>query len=118
LNILADESLERQVVDRLRVDGHSVLYVAEMEPSIADDVVLARANQHAALLITGDKDFGELVYRRRLVHLGVVLVRLEGLPASIKAAIVSDALAGHTSEVAGAFTVISSNAIRIRPPRG
>ena len=64
MNLLADESVDRQVVERLRQDGYAVLYIAELEPSIPDDVVLKRANETAALLITADKDFGELVFRK------------------------------------------------------
>jgi predicted nuclease of predicted toxin-antitoxin system len=63
MNILADESVDRQIVERLRQDGHEVLYIAEMEPSIEDDLVLERANERSALLVTADKDFGELVFR-------------------------------------------------------
>jgi predicted nuclease of predicted toxin-antitoxin system len=63
MNLLADEGVDRPVVEQLRQDGHDVLYVAEMEPSINDDVVLMRANQHQAVLLTADKDFGEPVYR-------------------------------------------------------
>lgn len=63
MNLLADEGVERQIVERLRQAGHDVWYIAEMEPGIADDVILAQANASQALLITLDKDFGELVYR-------------------------------------------------------
>jgi hypothetical protein len=51
VKLLADESVEQQIVDRLRQDGHTVLYVAEMEPSIGDEVVLQRANPHQALQV-------------------------------------------------------------------
>ena len=47
MNFLADESIDRQIVDRLRQDGHAVRYVAEMEPGISDDKVLDLANQEA-----------------------------------------------------------------------
>ncbi|MBN2560333.1 MAG: DUF5615 family PIN-like protein [Phycisphaerae bacterium] len=40
MNLLADESVDRQIVDRLRQDGHAVRYIAEMEPGISDDTVL------------------------------------------------------------------------------
>ncbi len=40
MNLLADEGVDKQIVDQLRQDGHDVLYVAEMEPSIADNIVL------------------------------------------------------------------------------
>ena len=39
MNLLADESVDRQIVDRLRREGHAVRYVAEMEPGIPDDIV-------------------------------------------------------------------------------
>ena len=74
MNVVADESVDRPVVDRLRRDVHEVLYVAELSPSIDDDSVLHRANEHGALLITADKDFGEFVFRLRRVHAGVVLI--------------------------------------------
>jgi hypothetical protein len=40
VRFLADESVDRQLVDRLRKDGHAVRYVAEMEPGVSDDIVL------------------------------------------------------------------------------
>lgn len=70
--LLADENLDRSVIARLRQHGHEVLAVAEMEPGIEDPVVLSRANERNALLVTEDKDFGELVFRQGLVHAGVI----------------------------------------------
>lgn len=48
MNFLADESVDRQIVERLRQDGHQVWYVAEMEPGVSDDVVLNLANEKTA----------------------------------------------------------------------
>jgi hypothetical protein len=45
VNLLADESVEREIVEHRRQDGHSVQYVAEMSPGISDDEVLNLANQ-------------------------------------------------------------------------
>ena len=87
MNFLADESVDRRIVDRLRQDGHLVGYVAEMEPGISDDTVLDLANQEATLLLTADKDFGELVFRQRRLMPGIVLIRLAGLSPTRKAAI-------------------------------
>ena len=115
MNLLADEGVERQIVERLRQDGHIVLYVAEMEPGIPDDVVLERANEITALLVAADKDFGELVFReRRLSSGGVVLLRLAGLSAGRKAEIVSKVFEERGSEFAHAFSVISPGRVRIR----
>ena len=114
MNFLADESVDRQIVDRLRQDGHSVVYVAETDPGIDDKIVLNVGNQQGALLLTADKDFGELVFRQRLISKGVVLVRLAGLSPSGKAETVSLAIHEHESELSEAFSVISPGMVRIR----
>src|SRR5215213_9465538 len=116
MNLLADESVDRHIVERLRQDGFEVLYVAEMEPGVPDIVVLERANEKTALLVTADKDFGELVFREgRLSSGGVVLIRLAGLSAGRKAEIISKVFEERGSEFAHAFTVISPGRVRIRP---
>ncbi|MEA5564811.1 DUF5615 family PIN-like protein [Anabaena sp. UHCC 0399] len=114
MKFLADENLDWQIVERLRQDGHLVWYVAEMERGISDDVVLHLANQEEAILLTSDKDFGELVFRLRRIASGVVLIRLAGLSTISKAEITVNAINQHNSELLGAFTVISPTAIRIR----
>lgn len=116
MNLLADESIDRQIVERLRQEGHDVLAIAELSPSIADEEVLRLANSRNALLATADKDFGELVFRQRHVHTGVVLVRLAGLPVAVKADTVARVLREHAAELIGAFSVISAGVVRIRRP--
>jgi len=115
MNLLADEGVDKPIVEQLRQNGHDVLYVAEMEPGIPDEMVLQRANEHQALLVTQDKDYGELVYRHGLVHLGVILIRLAGLSLETKAKIVSKVLADRAGEMPNAFSVISPGMVRIRP---
>jgi predicted nuclease of predicted toxin-antitoxin system len=114
VNFLADESVDGPIVYRLRQDGHEVLYVAEMEPGISDEVILERGNQHQAVLVTIDKDFGELVFRQKLISKGVVLVRLAGLSLGRKADLVAAAVRQHEGELPGCFTVISPGRVRIR----
>lgn len=114
MNFLADESIDGSIVAALREEGHDVEYVAEMSPGITDDEVLGTANSSGSLLLTGDKDFGELVYRLNRVNRGVVLVRLSGLSALLKARVVSQAIRAHGREMVGAFAVISSGMVRIR----
>jgi predicted nuclease of predicted toxin-antitoxin system len=115
MNFLADEHIDQPIVDRLRQDGHDVVAVAELEPGIADATILARANQGNALLLTADRDFGELVFRQRQVTAGVVLIRLAGLSSRAKVDIVSEVMRDHTAELLHAFTVISPGMVRIRP---
>lgn len=114
MNLVADESVDQPIVDRLRQDGHTVLSIADLDPGIADNAVLRLADQNSALLLTADKDFGELVFRMGNIHTGVVLTRLAGLSPETKARIVSAAFADHGNELPYAFSVVSSGRIRIR----
>ena len=114
MNLVADESVERQVVERLRRDGHEVLYIAESEPGITDELVLERANEKVALLLTADKDFGELIFQEgRLSSGGVVLIRLAGIQAQRKADVVSEAFRERGAEFTGCFSVISHGKVRV-----
>lgn len=116
MNMLADESVDGQIVEHLRQLGHNVWYVAEMEPGVPDDVVLQLANQEQAILLTADKDFGELVFRQQYLTSGVLLIRLAGLDSFRKAEIVATAIQAYGSDLPQAFAVITAGAIRIRRP--
>jgi predicted nuclease of predicted toxin-antitoxin system len=114
MNLLADENVDRQIVERLRRDGHVLVYVAEMAPGTSDNDVLAEANRQGAVLVTSDKDFGELVYRQGRIHAGVMLLRLAGLSPMAKAEIVSGVLRDRGAEIQDGFTVVSRRNVRIR----
>jgi predicted nuclease of predicted toxin-antitoxin system len=114
LKLVCDEGVERQVVERLREDGHEVGYIAEDAPSASDEEVLERSADEGAVLVTTDKDFGELVFRLGRVTSGVLLLRLAGLENADKARIASTAVRDHGAELSGAFTVVSPRHIRIR----
>lgn len=114
MKILADESVEMGVVQRLRNNGHEVNYVAELFPGIMEEDVLALAHDEHTLLFTVDKDFGELIFRQGYVKRGIVLYRLAGLPLQEKANIISSAIAKFESELLDAFSVFTERAVRIR----
>lgn len=117
MNLLADEGVERQIVERLRADGHSVAYIAEMSPGISDETILAQANADRSLLLTNDKDFGELVFRLQRIHEGVVLLRLTGLTNESKAQIVAGVIATRGPQMSDSFSVLTPGNLRIRKRR-
>jgi len=114
MNFVADEGIDKQIVEQLRKCAHHVLYIAEISPSIPDEEVLDFAIKNEAVLLTADKDFGELIYRQGRFSLGVVLIRLAGITSTRKAEIVESVVANYGSEFLNSFTVISHNSIRIR----
>jgi predicted nuclease of predicted toxin-antitoxin system len=73
---LADECVSARLVTRLRQAGYDVSYAAELVPSMPDSELLGVARRDNRLLLTDDKDFGELVVRRQWRAPGVVLMRI------------------------------------------
>lgn len=114
LRLLANENLPGDAVGELRRRGHDVLWARTHLAGAADSEILARAVAEERLLVTFDKDFGELVYRRgRSASCGIVLFRITTKsPADATRRIV--ALLESRDDWAGAFSVIDENGIRIR----
>jgi predicted nuclease of predicted toxin-antitoxin system len=116
-SLLADECIDREIVDALRGQGFTVLYVAELASSIPDDEVLAMAVAADALLITSDKDFGEIVFRQNRLHSGVLLIRLAGVEPHVKAQLTAEILRERTNELLGNFSVLERDHLRVRRAR-
>lgn len=90
MRFLADESCDFAVVRALRADGHEVAAVAEIAGGATDDRVLEIAASSGAILLTEDKDFGQLVHAARQASGGVILIRFPaGSRAVLGTAIVS-----------------------------
>jgi predicted nuclease of predicted toxin-antitoxin system len=114
MKFLADENIEAEIVDLLRNSGYEIEYVLEMSPGVGDKEIILQANRSSSILITSDKDFGELVFRQRLIHNGVILIRLHGMPADKKAEIVLNFLKDYSGKITNSFSVITKSNIRIR----
>ena len=115
MRFLADESCDASVVEALRGAGHDVTSVADTMPGATDTAVLATALLGGRLLITEDKDFGEMVFAARTPAIGVLLLRY---PSSARAALpraVLDAVAVHHGELPGAFAMIGPAGVRVTP---
>jgi predicted nuclease of predicted toxin-antitoxin system len=74
---LADECVAATVVARLRMAGHEVAYAAEISPAASDTDAISFAHHENRLLLTEDKDFGELVFRWNGEVPGLVLIRID-----------------------------------------
>lgn len=115
MTFVADECVLDSIIVRLRSDGHTVHAIRDASGGAPDPDVLAIAVSQQAVLLTQDKDFGELVYRLKMSHCGIVLIRLAGMTSAERADLVSGVIANHASEIPNAFTVISPDNVRIRP---
>ena len=73
--LLVDECCRKSLIDELRANGFDVVGIAEISPSISDVKVAELAVAQNRILITDDKDFGDIVVRRNLPVPGVILLR-------------------------------------------
>lgn len=115
MRILADENMARDVVAWLRATGHDVLYAAEAQAGAADVQWAARAEQEQRVILTADKDFGELVFRDGLTSYGIVLLRLDDLTVLEIVARLQSAWSVVEANPAGRFIVITEHRVRVRP---
>ncbi len=116
---LADESCDFTMVRVLRTAGHEVIAVAEISPRADDQEVLKLAVRQKRILLTEDKDFGQLVYARGQKAVGVVLLRF---PTSARKQVSRDLVQlvkEQGERLIGCFVVVQPGRIRIsRNPFG
>lgn len=113
MRFLADENFPGEAVAHLKAAGHDVVWVRAAAPGIADAEVVSWAAREGRVVLTFDKDFGELAWRIGLPHsCGIVLFRLpvprDGGAALARRVIERDDWAGH-------FSVIEPGRVRLRP---
>ncbi len=113
MNFLADESCAGPVIRALREAGHDVAAIGEVAKGAADEQVLERALNEKRILITEDRDFGELVYARGRSSAGVILVRFHTRARRAKPATVVEAVAKLGSRLQDTFTVVEPGRVRI-----
>jgi predicted nuclease of predicted toxin-antitoxin system len=115
LRFVVDESTGRAVAEFLRTSGCDVVAVAEIMPEADDRDILTLAAQEGRIVVTNDKDFGELVFRSGRIHAGVPLFRLEDESTANRARMARITMERHSRQLAGSFTVVTEKTIRIRP---
>ena len=115
MRFLADENFPLDAVDVLRKEGHQVGWIREDDPGSTDEKVLARAQLDNRILVTFDKDFGELAFRSRLpASCGIVLFRISTTSSEHVARTVRDAISSRT-DWSGHFSVVDNYRIRMIP---
>jgi predicted nuclease of predicted toxin-antitoxin system len=113
LRFLADESCDFAAVRALRAEGFDVVAVAEAMPGAADEQVMERALREDRILLTEDKDFGQLVYAAGHVACGVILIRYPAAARSTLGARVAALVRDYGVRLPGSFVVLQPDRIRI-----
>lgn len=113
LDVCADSlPLRHALLDQ----GHDVLFARESCPQASDETLLAIAWREGRVVVTEDKDFGELVFLRGLSHPGIV--RLCGMTPMERADSMRTLIERHAQALdEGAIIVVSRERVRVRPAR-
>lgn len=115
MRLLADECCDAALVTALRKEGHDTIYVAESAAGSTDRDVLALALRQRRILLTEDKDFGDLVVRMGMPAHGLILLRLKTPSANEKAAKLLSGPRKVGAESAGHYTIVQQDRVRSRP---
>ena len=114
MRFFLDESADARLAVYLARAGHDVTVIARDYPNALDDqVVLAIAHAEGRIVITNDRDFGELVFRQRRPHAGVILFRLTRTDLPSKIARLAEVLAAYGDQL-DHFLVVTDQWIRVR----
>jgi predicted nuclease of predicted toxin-antitoxin system len=111
---LVDECVDAPLVHQLRAGGHDILYMAEVAPCAGDEYVLARADQEQRLLLTEDKDFGDLVFRQAKSVPGIVPLRIDSSRRASKVSRLQAAIEKFGTTMFGRYTVVEEVRFRSR----
>jgi predicted nuclease of predicted toxin-antitoxin system len=112
MRFVVDECTGPAVAEWLRREGHDVLSVYEERRGISDDEVLALAVRESRVIVTNDKDFGEMVFRHGSRHRGVILLRLADERASSKISVLSRLLSQYGPRIADGYVVATETGVR------
>jgi predicted nuclease of predicted toxin-antitoxin system len=115
MRILANENIAGAIVDALRERGHDVTWVLADAPGNSDPDILRRATDEDRIVLTFDKDFGELAFRARMpATAGIILLRPGAVNPTLLASFVVAAIESR-DDWAGHFSVVEPDRVRMTP---
>lgn len=114
LKLLFDVGVSKRAELHFREKGFDVLSIRELNPSMSDSEILNIAVNENRLVVTMDKDFGELVFNSKKNHSGVLLLRMESAGWKQKIDVLSEIFLKYSEELIGGFSVYQEGKLRIR----
>jgi predicted nuclease of predicted toxin-antitoxin system len=114
LKFLVDVGVGRTVEEFLLEKGYDTKAVRSLDQGMPDQEIIRLATSERRMVITMDKDFGELVYHSGMDHCGILLLRLEDATGVEKRRVISRILAKYSDKMENNFCVYQNNKFRIR----
>ncbi|MBF0100832.1 MAG: DUF5615 family PIN-like protein [Desulfobacterales bacterium] len=114
LKFLVDVGVGKKVEEYLKIQGYETKSVRDIDARMSDEDIIRIAVSENRMVITMDKDFGELVYHSDMEHCGVLLLRMENGTGTEKEEIVNYILSNYSDKIKNCFCVYQNNKFRIR----
>lgn len=113
MKFLVDECVGPVVAIWLSQRNYDTISIYDDLPGIDDNSVLKKALLESRILITCDKDFGEMIFKNKMQHCGIILLRLIDERSSRKISVLDTILKNYSEELFGNFVVATETAVRI-----
>jgi predicted nuclease of predicted toxin-antitoxin system len=114
MKFLLDVGVGNKVWHYLTNQGYDVKLITSINPNMPDSDILHIAENEERMVITMDKDFGDLVYHSGKAHKGVLLLRLEDATGDEKVLVMQFIIDNFKEQIEGKFCVFKNGRLRIR----
>ncbi|CAG0942871.1 hypothetical protein BROC_02037 [Candidatus Brocadiaceae bacterium] len=115
IKFLANVNVEKPLIDFLEEKGFDVKWVTNIDKRMPDDRVCEIANSEQRIIITNDKDFGEIVFYQQKITYGIILLRVKGQKSSEKIILFDKLLENYLDKIANHFVVLTKTKFRFIP---
>lgn len=115
MKLLANAHISRAILDFRQSAGHDCLHAELVAPGMADDRLLQLAVEQRRIILTADKDFGDLVFRRHIPAAGVILLRVHAASEAERLALLKKHWAAVERSVDGHIVVVTNRRVRRSP---
>jgi predicted nuclease of predicted toxin-antitoxin system len=113
MRFLIDECTGTSVADWLKSEKHEVFSVFEQWRGVSDDEIIEKCQNEDYILITSDKDFGEMVFRNQKVHNGIILLRCEPNIFKKRIEVLNKLIQNYSDSLQNNFVVVTNDKVRI-----
>lgn len=115
MKLLADAHISLAICDFLKSLQHDCVHAEQVSPGMTDAAILRLATQESRVVLTADKDFGELIYRQRTPAVGVVLLRFRVAAESDRTELFKSHWPAIEKAVTGHLVVATNRRVRRTP---
>lgn len=115
IKFLADVNIEKPLVDFLSKQGYDIKWIPDYDCEMPDEDLIQLANREKRILITNDKDFGDLIFLQKRMSAGTILFRVKGQNSQDKIKLMKKLLMGYKDKLLNHYIAITKLKIRIIP---